>query len=363
MTKRTLSLSLLSLTLSLLLLSSCGEPGTNDVQINVNGDDAANAELTESTNHYTHSPDRHTPGNPETSPQPPADDALIQEPGYRVYIPPYSIPPEGQEPPEYEISIGRRQPADFFIYEGRFYFGAERYLPFNEENAEKYLGERIGYVSGGIAWWSGPEAYTELAGTITGDIYLANGYDENFRLCLITPQYIQFADDIRYPVDQMIVFFERWHDAGFTTGEDIFGERFHLRDRWRGVEYLTDDDWNYTYDYIGSIYHGHAFHSLDRVSDDAINMFIDTLYTGLLDFDLLDEHIEDGYVTFPPARRVHLSFTLDDGTAVKLLLFEDGVVQYKFPVTFDPIGRFLDTRTLYIKMPGEAFDIVWNACR
>lgn len=64
--------------------------------------------------------------------------------------------------------------------------------------ASTLTGDYLGDSTGNIDEWSKPSAYEkDLAGTFTGKIYTANGYDPSFRLCSIENWTDEYGECIR----------------------------------------------------------------------------------------------------------------------------------------------------------------------
>jgi hypothetical protein len=141
-----------------------------------------------------------------------------------------------------------------------------------------------------------------------------------------------------------VAFYECLNDIGLTYGHDLFGDSFgrlHLRDNWASVKYQEHDNWNWNhpFDYV--------YHDLTSVSDEDVTAFIDALYNG--EFGYVYDTV--GSIYTMGLKQAHLLFHMNDGTVIRLRMFEGGYVGYEH------LGWY------FLKMPGEAFDTLFNACQ
>ena len=212
----------------------------------------------------------------------------------------------------------------FVIYGGRMY---ECSQVLEGDAAEELMGEYLFTSPGYIDEWSSPEEYTDGTGSVAGDVYTVKGYDSAFRLCI--------------PIDggALLELYDTLDGITLRTGEDLYGERLHLRENWREAEYQTHDDWNSNEDTFRT----------PELTEEEIAAFIDALYAG--EFEYWGADSETGDIYMLGLEQKHLYFRLADGSSVELRLFENGLVKY----------TPLPDRVL-VDASGAAFDAVWAAC-
>lgn len=212
----------------------------------------------------------------------------------------------------------------FVIYGGRMY---ECSQVLEGDAAEELMGEYLFTSPGYIDEWSSPEEYTDGTGSVAGDVYTVKGYDSAFRLCI--------------PIDggALLELYDTLDGITLRTGEDLYGERLHLRENWREAEYQTHDDWNSNEDTFRA----------PELTEEEIAAFIDALYAG--EFEYWGPDSETGDIYMLGLEQKHLYFRLADGSSVELRLFENGLVKY----------TPLPDRVL-VDASGAAFDAVWAAC-
>lgn len=217
----------------------------------------------------------------------------------------------------------------FVIYGGRMY---ECSQVLEGDAAEELMGEYLFTSPGYIDEWSSPEEYTDGTGSVAGDVYTVKGYDSAFRLCI--------------PLDggALLELYDTLDGITLRTGEDLYGERLHLRENWREAEYQTHDDWNSNEDTFRT----------PELTEEEIAAFIDALYAGEFEYWGPDSETGDiftGDIYGLGLEQKHLYFRLADGSSVELRLFENGLVKY----------TPLPDRVL-VDASGAAFDAVWAAC-
>lgn len=216
------------------------------------------------------------------------------------------------------------------VYKGGIYTQAESYYGEEAEAMQSLVGERLGRASGSIDEWSTQDEYAEeFASTYEGDVYSVKGYDEDFRLCVC--QYIE-SDGGRM---RWIQFLERLNGIELTCGADLFEDRLRIGGRISSVQYQSHEDWN-----MGR----NAFYDLEDMQ--ALEPFLAELDAG--EFENLWLTDRDFYRS---GANAHLYLRLEDGTTVELRLAEGGYAGYQH------LGWY------FVKMPGAAFDAVFEACR
>lgn len=232
--------------------------------------------------------------------------------------------PGAQETPAVATAPAAADMVPFVIYGGRMY---ERSQVLEGDAAEELMGEYLFTSPGYIDEWSSPEEYTDGTGSVAGDVYTVKGYDSAFRLCI--------------PLDggALLELYDTLDGITLRTGEDLYGERLHLRENWREAEYQTHGDWNSNEDTFRT----------PELTEEEIAAFIDALYAG--EFEYWGADSETGDIYMLGLEQKHLYFRLADGSSVELRLFENGLVKY----------TPLRDRVL-VDASGAAFDAVWAAC-
>ena len=232
--------------------------------------------------------------------------------------------PGAEETPAVATAPAAADMVPFVIYGGRMY---ERSQVLEGDAAEELMGEYLFTSPGYIDEWSSPEEYTDGTGSVAGDVYTVKGYDSAFRLCI--------------PLDggALLELYDTLDGITLRTGEDLYGERLHLRENWREAEYQTHDDWNSNEDTFRT----------PELTEEEIAAFIDALYAG--EFEYWGPDSETGDIYMLGLEQKHLYFRLADGSSVELRLFENGLVKY----------TPLPDRVL-VDASGAAFDAVWAAC-
>lgn len=220
------------------------------------------------------------------------------------------------------------------VYQGKIYTQSNLYEGEKAKELEALVGEHLGYATGSINEWSTQEEYAvEFASTVIGDIYSVNGYDATFRLCMKSE-----LDNGDGTTSLYIEFFDNLNGITLYSGSDIFEERLHLSEHWISLRYLKHEDWD-----MGLSNYQEA----TGITETELNTFFAELDQNA--FEYVYEKNPDFYSD--GREQVHLYLTMQDGTEVKLRLFEDGYVGY------DAMGWY------FVKMPGEAFDTIFNACK
>lgn len=197
------------------------------------------------------------------------------------------------------------------VYDGRVYTQAE-YIDYEDapsvkDLADEYLGTAVNSIESDCTnpTGSAQETYHEnFTANVSGDIYSVKGYDKSFRICI--PK--------MYEGCGFMAFFECLNDISFRRGSDIFGDRLHLRENFGSlyeIDVNTDEK---------------SLTGLDRA---AINDFISELYRAKA-VEPLDS---TEYRLF--------SFSMTDGTSVKIRLYEGGYADYRgCCVKFSDISAF-----------------------
>lgn len=213
------------------------------------------------------------------------------------------------------------------VYKGKVYTQAASYDSSDSgfELVKKIVGEYVGDARGTLDDWSSQSDFaTEFASTYFGKVYKVKGYSEDFRLCIFVEN-----GEARW-----IQFLENFDNIGLNTGADLFGERMHLKDNVESISYLTHYDWN----------EGDPsnYKPLTSVSIEQFVSFLDEFYNS--PFEQIDYNDNPNF--YEGKMQGHLYLNMKDGTCVKLRLIKGGYVGYEY------LGW------VYVKMPGELFDLL-----
>lgn len=254
-----------------------------------------------------------------------------------VYIPPVELP-------EYNENV-QMDMIGLVVYNGGIYTEAGRYIDDAAYEIEHLVGEYLGYAVGNINEWSSQEAYEkEFASTVSGEVYEVKGYDTKFRICIRSEFFDENGNKSLH-----IQFLDRLNGITLENGEDLYEDRLHMRDRILDIHWQSHEDWNWNNGNLKNV-------SFDETIWD---IFLDELYQG----EFTNTYVYDknnpsiGFYEDRPyssiydtPNQVHLHLTLDDGTIVELRLIEGGYVGLQ------SMGWY------FVKIPGEAFDAIYDAC-
>ena len=202
----------------------------------------------------------------------------------------------------------------FFIYGGR------SYVAYKWIKGTDVVGEYLGTAVGLIDEWTSKDGYVELGGSIGGDFYTVNGYDSSFMLCM--------------PEENDVLLFVNNNDMTLKTGDDLYGQRLHLADRYVSVsaESRLSGDYNET----------RVFEIGDEDSETLKN-FVDALYAA--PFMPREEiPLEKGDESIYDREIYHVFFVTTEGIPIHLRLYEGGYV------------IFQKLFTVCVKVDTEAFD-------
>ena len=231
------------------------------------------------------------------------------EPFEPVYIPPEPMP----EAPEAGMAADMM---GFFIHDGRMYTQTTQYV------GASLLGERVASVTGDIDEWSGAEEYVEGASSVAGEVFAVNGYDEGFRLALVTDTGAELYDCLS--------------GISLSSGADLFESRLHIETAV-AAWCVADKDWEWELD------------SRRYIDLEALEPFVATLLASpMQDWG---RGSENGDIYDFDYAEAHLYLELADGTVVPLRLFENGCVKYDGSAA-----------RVCAWMPGAIFDEVFEMC-
>lgn len=191
------------------------------------------------------------------------------------------------------------------VYNGRIYTNAQ-FLRSDQAALDKLLGEKLGTARGNLNEWSSRTEFDkEFASTIPGDVYAVNGYDTDFRICVPFP----YGDGA-----EGLAFLENLNGITVDSGADLY-EKLKMKENYTNVKYQLHEDWDYN---KGN------YKEYTDISDDQLKEFVNALYNA--PFEDLSQ--EDIYAS--GKKQTHLFFAMNDGTTVRIRLFENGYVGYEY---------------------------------
>ncbi|MGN0517961.1 MAG: hypothetical protein ACI4II_04475 [Acutalibacteraceae bacterium] len=227
-------------------------------------------------------------------------DPNTDKPNYAINVPKEVIP---------EVDEGvAADMIGLIVYKGNIYTQGNIYT--KDSTTSTLIGEYIGHATGTISEWSTQDDYAkELASTYTGDVYTVNGYDPDFRICIVWDNNIQFMEHL--------------NGIGITTGKDVYSKRLHIDNGITSVEYL-----NYQ-EYISGFDSGiNAEPKPLELTDDELDSFINAINEGTFADN------GNGYLFNDYNNLSYIYLHLKDGTVVTLLLKDDGNVFYHDSFSF-----------------------------
>ncbi len=133
-------------------------------------------------------------------------------------------------------------------------------------------------------------------------------------------------------------FLDNYDGIGLNTGSDLFEDRLHIPGNVVGVTYRTHSDWNE--DIPRNL-------DLTGVTAEQFDEFLAELCKS--PFVRIDHKTDTGFYDVEP--QGHLYLEMRDGTIVELRLFEGGYVGCR------------NLGWVFVKMPGELFELVLGACQ
>ncbi len=243
------------------------------------------------------------------------------QPEYAVYTDSVKLPENA--------SNGMPDMIGSLVYKGKVYTQSTLYTN-DSEIAERLVGEYIGEAKGTLDDWSSQEEWaTEFASTYSGSVYTVNGYSEDFRLCI----YVNSGDE------QWLQFLDNYDGIGLNTGADLFEDRLHITGNVESVTYLTHYDWNEA--------NTSNYRDLTGVTEEQFEDFLAQLCTS--PFERIEYSSNPDF--YDAEIQGHLYLNMKDGTLVELRMIEGGYVGCQ------------DLRRVFVRMPGELFDMVMAACQ
>ena len=216
------------------------------------------------------------------------------------------------------------------VYKGKVYTqSADANGIDNSAIAEKLVGEYIGEAKGTLDEWSSQEEWaTEFASTYSGSVYKVNGYSEDFRLCIYENS----------GAERRLQFLDNYDGIGLNIGADLFENRLHITGNVESVTYCTHSDWNEGISY---------YQDLVGITAEQFEHFLTELCKS--PFERIDHENNTGF--YDAKTQGHLYLNMKDGTVIELRLIEGGYVGCQ------------NLGWIFVKMPGELFDLVLSACQ
>lgn len=193
---------------------------------------------------------------------------------------------------------------------------------------EDLIGDYVGMAKGNLEEWSTQEDWAqELASTMSGAVHTVKGYDPEFRLCIVRET----------EEGTLMMLVDNFDGIGLNTGKDLFEDRLRIPDRVTEAQYLRHQDWDWAVQ---------DYRRLD-LTQEQLGQFLETVCESKvvrLNYEqnphLYDEEVQG-----------HLFLRLEDGITAELRLLDGGYV------------GFQELPWVFVRMPGEIFDTVINACQ
>ena len=243
-----------------------------------------------------------------------------------VFIPARELPKSSEDAMMAMIGL--------IVYQGRIYTQGPEYFGQNAEKTRSLIGDHLGTAKGNIDEWSSQEEYaTELASTVGGEVYAVKGYDTGFRICTCME-----VPDENGQSELWIQFYECLNGITLAKGSDLFETRLKISGRIRKIEYQTHEDWDYAKENYHEV-------SLDAGTWDQFMEQVDAC-----DFVNTYDPKAPAEQSIYRNHQAHVTLTLEDGSQVRLRLFEGGYVGY------EPLGWY------FVKIPEDIFNKVYEAC-
>ena len=194
----------------------------------------------------------------------------------------------------------------FVYYDGKKYLQTE-YIKIDKinETKENIIGEYIGLTNEWFPKDTGygtiNNVYKDLDSNIKGEIYTVQGYNKDFRICIV---------DI---LNSSIIFFENTDDiVEGMKGKELYKDIFNLKENFTNIEYKLQSDLSEE---------NSTYKELVNITNKDVNKFITSLYDAV--FIKLNEQI-----VLNPAQ-LNININMKDGTIVQLKVFINGYVMYR----------------------------------
>ncbi len=256
-----------------------------------------------------------------------------ESPGEGLYIPAVELPEKVEGMGLDMIGL--------VVYNGSIYTRAEDYYGDEALRIDSIVGDYLGDASGSIDEWSKQEEYAHnFASSVAGKVYSVKGYDTDFRICI--------REEVKGANGEptlWIQFLDCLNGITLSTGEDLFENKLHIRDRVESVQWQSHDDWNLEKGNLQNM--------------DIAPVLWEEFLTQIDKGKFIYAWVDDKYLSnsnstnesiYDTPNQAHLILTMEDGTVVRLRLIEGGYVGY------DGLGWY------FVQIPGETFDAVYAAC-
>lgn len=245
-----------------------------------------------------------------------------------VWIPPIELP----KPEEAAMADMKA----LVVVDGKLYTQGEIYYDEDAARVEPLLGEKLGDATGTIDCFSDESEYEKpFASTLAGEVYTVQGYDADFRVAV---------RNVDSEGRLSVWFLDHLNGIRLSTGADLFETRLHLRERIATIQWQAHSDWDWN---RGGMQDA-------ELSAETWSAFLDAVDTGeFVNTWQPETSFYEGRPNssiYDTPNQAHLFLTLTDGSRVELRLIEGGYVGYA------PLGWY------FVRIPGEAFDAVYNAC-
>lgn len=233
--------------------------------------------------------------------------------GEPIYIPAVSI--EGVNPATSDM-------AGMFFYNGNAY--VQKYSDIDVDNLSELMGEKIGTLSGNLDDWNienDDERY-EFASNCFGDVYIAKGYDSNFRLI------------VREDKSGLTVgYFDNDNDILINTGKDLYDKRKVL-ENIKSVYWENFEDFEYSRNIYREV----------KINDDIIKLIEEVYEAPPIKYNKLNHLFNDR----DNDHQKFLKLKLIDGSSVIFRLFSSGFVYTQ------------DLDSMFFKINEAIMQAVWD---
>lgn len=169
------------------------------------------------------------------------------------------------------------------------------------------LGDRLGHATGMIDEWTPDDGYVEFAGSVEGDIYSVEGFDDSFAVALL-----QDEED----GDDSMILLVKNNGITLEKGSDLYEKRLHLAGNYNYVQYQAGYAWYVEIEKEKKV--------LDESFEDKISALVDALNEGTV---MLREDVWKT-LELPNDMEFVLYFRLRNNVVIPLYIMKGGYVIY-----------------------------------
>lgn len=169
------------------------------------------------------------------------------------------------------------------------------------------LGDCLGHATGMIDEWTPDDGYVEFAGSVEGDIYSVEGFDDSFAVALL-----QDEED----GDDSMILLVKNNGITLEKGSDLYEKRLHLAGNYNYVQYQVGYAWYVEIEKEKKV--------LDKSFEDDISALVDALNEGTV---MLREDVWKT-LELPNDMEFVLYFRLRNNVVIPLYIIKGGYVIY-----------------------------------